>query len=172
LRAVHLSRSASFGAARPALRAVLAALVVAACFASHADARPPLPPLEVKLEALDPLLPGHAARFRWSAVPRFPGDEIRVEIVSGPSIRWMSGVRTFRARALRDVSLERVFSVRVPERGREALYVRFEATGPNGVVWKRGAGLGLGPESPWRSVSDGRGGQAVEYDAAPARAQR
>ena len=57
-------------------------------------------------------------------------------------------------------------------RGREPLYVRFEATGPNGVVWKRGLGLGLGPEPPHRTVPDGQGGQAFEFDAAPARSSR
>lgn len=142
--------------------------MAAACFVLPALARPPLPPLEVKLEALDPLVPGHAARFRLTAVPRFPADEIQVEIVPGPGVRWLSGVRSFRALASRDVSLERVFSVRVPDRGREPLYVRFEAKGPHGVVWKRGAGVGLGPEPPSRTVSDGRGGQAIEYDAAKA----
>jgi hypothetical protein len=146
--------------------------VVAACLASPGFARPPLPPLEVKLEPLDPLAPGHAARFRLTAVPRFPADEIRVEIVPGPNVRWLGGVRTFRVAARRDVLLERVFSVRVPDRTRESLYVRFEATGPNGVVWKRGAGLGLGPEPPSRTVPDGRGGTAVEYDAAPATGTR
>ena len=146
--------------------------MVAACLVSPALARPPLPPLEVKLEPLDPLTPGHAARFRITAVPRFPADEIRVEVVPGPGVRWLSGLRTFRAAAQRDVSLERVFSVRVPDTTREPLYVRFEARGPNGVVWKRGAGLGLGPEPPSRSVPDGRGGTAVEYLAAPASGTR
>jgi hypothetical protein len=126
----------------------------------------------VKLEPLDPLTPGHAARFRLTAVPRFPADEIRIEIVPGPGVKWLGGLRSFRVAAKRDVSLERVFQVRVPDRGREPLYVRFEATGPNGVVWKRGLGLGLGPEPPHRTVPDGRGGQAVEYDAAPAAGTR
>ena len=52
---MHLSRFASFGAARPALRASLIGLVAAfavACLTSPSSARPPLPPLEVKLEPL------------------------------------------------------------------------------------------------------------------------
>jgi hypothetical protein len=122
----------------------------------------------VQLVPLDPLVPGHAARFRVTAVPRFPADEITIEVVPGPGVRWLSGTRSLHAAVRRDVSLEHSFSVRVPDRGRAPLYVRFEARGPNGVVWRRGAGLGLGPEPPSRVVPDGRGGQAVEYDAAPA----
>jgi len=171
---VHPSRFASFGAARHALRASLLALAAAlavACPTSLAFARPPTPPLEVKLEPLDPLVPGHAARFRVVAVPRFPADEITIEVIPGPSVKWLSGVRRLRAPARKDVPLERQFTVRVPDHTREPLYVRFEARGPNGVLWKRGAGLGLGPLPVGRAGPDGRGGQVIEFDAAPAGAR-
>jgi len=169
---VQLSRFFSFGAARPALRPLLVAATLAAlCSAAPAFARPPIPPLEVQLTPLDPLLPGHAARFRITAVARFPADEITIEVVPGPGVTWLAGTRSLRAAARQDVTLERVFSVRVPDHGRSPLYVRFEATGPHGQHWRRGAGIGLGPQAQGRVVSDGRGGQAIEYDAAKAGAR-
>jgi len=169
---VQLSRFFSFGAARPALRPLLVAAILAAgCSAAPAFARPPIPPLEVQLTALDPLLPGHAARFRITAVARFPADEITIEVVPGPGVTWLAGTKSLRAAARQDVTLERVFSVRVPDHGRSPLYVRFEATGPHGQHWRRGAGIGLGPQAQGRVVPDGRGGQAIEYDAAKAGAR-
>ena len=169
---VQLSRFFSSGAARPALRPLLgAAFLAAVCSAAPAYARPPIPPLEVQLTPLDPLVPGHAARFRITAVPRFPADEITIEVAPGPGVTWLAGAKSLRAAARRDVTLERVFRVRVPDHGRSPLYVRFEATGPNGQRWRRGAGIGLGPEAQGRVVSDGRGGQAIEYDAAKAGAR-
>lgn len=169
---VQLLRFFSFGAARPALRPLLVAAILAAvCSATPAFARPPIPPLEVQLTPLDPLLPGHVARFRITAVPRFPADEITIEVVPGPGVTWVAGARRLRTTARRDVALERVFSVRVPDHGRRPLYVRFEATGPNGARWRRGAGIGLGPQAQGRAVQDGRGGEAIEYDAAKADAR-
>ena len=150
---------------------MLAAAVSAACLASPSFARPPIPPLEVRLEALDPLTPGQPARFRIAVVPRFPADEIRVEVRSGAEVRWLAGARSFRVGAKRDLTVERQFTVRVPAGARAPLYVRVEAVGPGGVVWRRGVGMGLGPDARAeraRIVPDGRGGTVIEYEAAPA----
>src|SRR5262245_1337883 len=169
--AVQLSRFASFSATRYALRIpllLLAPLALAACFAAPALARPPIPPLEVRLDALDALTPGATARFRIAVVPRFAADEIRVEIRTGAEVRWVSGARAFRTDAKRDASVEREFTVRVPPAARAPLYVRVEAAGPNGVVWRRGVGMGLGPDlraERARTVPDGRGGTALEFEA-------
>ena len=131
----------------------------------------PQPPLDVKLEALDPLKPGGVARFRLTAVPRVPTEEIRVQVQPAAAVAWVAGRRGERRAARRDEPAGFEFSVRVPARGRHALHVAVEITAADGTVWRRGAGLGLGPDpraERARIVSDGRGGQAIEYEAAPA----
>lgn len=155
-------------APRGAFRLWILALCLAAAWSAPALGRPPTPPLEVQLLPLDPLRPGATARFRVVAIPRFPADEIRVEVRPGRGVPWISGLRTLRARARADRPLEHEFAVRVPTTGREPLYVRIEAVGPGGVVWRRGVGLGLGPDARAeraRTVPDGRGGTALEFEA-------
>lgn len=131
----------------------------------------PQPPLDVKLEALDPLKPGGVARFRLTAVPRVPTEEVRVQVQPAAGVAWVAGRRGDRRAARRDEPAGFEFSVRVPARGRHALHVTVEITAADGTVWRRGAGLGLGPDpraERARVVADGRGGQAIEYEAAPA----
>jgi len=155
-------------APRGAFRPWILALCLAAAWSAPALGRPPTPPLEVQLIPLDPLRPGATARFRVVAVPRFPADEIRVEVRPGRGVPWVSGSRTLRAPARAGRPLEHEFAVRVPTAGREPLYVRIEAVGPGGVVWRRGVGMGLGPDARAeraRIVSDGRGGTTIEFEA-------
>jgi hypothetical protein len=143
--------------------------------AAPAWARPPTPPLEVQLVPLDPLRPGATARFRVVAIPRFLADEIRIEVRPGRGVSWVSGARTLRARARADSRVEHTFAVRVPTSSREPLYVRIEAVGAGGKIWRRGVGMGLGPDpraERARTVPDGRGGTTVEFETAPAGARR
>jgi hypothetical protein len=133
----------------------------------------PQPPLDVKLEAFDPLRPGEVARFRLTAIPRVAAEEIRVEAQPAAEVAWVAGRRSDRRAARRDEPTAFEFSVRVPARGRHALHVTVEMTAADGTVWRRGAGLGLGPDpraERARVVADGRGGRAIEYEAAPAAA--
>lgn len=129
------------------------------------------PPVEVLLEPLDPIRPGGTARFRVSVIPRFPADEVRIDVHIAPAISWVSGPRSARRLAHKDGRTDFEFSVRVPTTGWHPLHVAIEALGPGGVVWRRGVGLGLGPNpraDRARVVPDGRGGQALEFEAAPA----
>jgi hypothetical protein len=127
----------------------------------------------VRLEALDALKPGRVARFRLTAIPRVSADEIRILAQPAPEVAWIAGRRAERRFAHRDEPNEFTFSVRVPARGRHALHVVVEITAADGRVWRRGVGLGLGPDpraERARVVPDGRGGKAIEYEAAPAAA--
>jgi len=165
----------SIPAPRGAFRPWILALCLAAATSAPALGRPPTPPLEVQLVPLDALRPGATARFRVVVVPRFPADEIRIDVRPGRGVPWVSGARSLRVPARVDRPLEHQFAVRVPTDRREPLYVRIEATGPNGVTWRRGVGLGLGPDARAdraRIVPDGRGGTTIEYEAAPARTRR
>lgn len=129
------------------------------------------PPVEVFFEPLDPVRPGGTARFHVSVIPRFPADEVRIDVRTAPAISWVSGPRSTRRLVHKDGRTDIEFSVRVPTTGRHPLHVAIEALGPGGVVWRRGVGLGLGPNpraDRARVVPDGRGGQALEFEAAPA----
>jgi hypothetical protein len=131
----------------------------------------PQPPIDVTLEPIDSLKPGRVARFRLVVVPRVPTDEIRVLAQPAPEVAWVAGERSARRAARRDERGEFTFSVRVPVSGRHALYVQVEITGADGKVWRRGVGLGLGPNpraERARAIPDGRGGQVLEYEAAAA----
>jgi hypothetical protein len=160
----------------PAAFACVAALATAGLTLAAPAPRPaikPQPPLEVKLEALDALQPGHAVRSRLIATPRLPVEEIRVTALPAPEVAWLAGRRAERRAARRDEPGEFRFTVRVPRDGRHPLYLRVEITAADGTVWQRGVGLGLGPDpraERARVVPDGRGGEAIEYDAAPAAA--
>jgi hypothetical protein len=136
-----------------------------------AVAHKPQPPLDLKLEALDPLAPGAAVRFRMTAVPRVPTEEVRLYAEPAPAVQWLAGERNARRMAGLGQPVELAFSLRVPTGGRYALHVVAEITGPDGTVWRRGAGLGLGPNpraDRARVVADGRGGRTLVYEAAPA----
>lgn len=161
---------------------LLAGALLAACLPARAAEAPgtpppvcrvkPQPPLDVRLEALDPLRPGQVARFRLTVVPRVPTDEIRVVGLPSPDVEWVAGERAARRQARRDGESEFLFAVRVPRVGRHALYVRVEITAGDGTLWRRGVGLGLGPNpraERARVTADGRGGEVLEYEAAPAR---
>jgi hypothetical protein len=131
----------------------------------------PQPPLDARLEALDPLKPGKVVRFRLTVVPRVPTEEIRVHARAGSAVTWISGERRWRQGGRRDMAAEFAFSVRVPTAGRHALHLDVEITAADGTVWHRGVGLGLGPNpraERARIVSDGRRGKTLEFEAAPA----
>jgi hypothetical protein len=104
-------------------------------------------------------------------VPRVPTDEIRVTVRPAPAVAWVAGERSARRAARRDEPSEFDFSVRVPASGRHALYVQVEIAGADGRIWRRGVGLGLGPNpraERAHTVPDGRGGQTLEYEAGTA----
>jgi len=110
------------------------------------------------------------ARFRVTAVARFPVEQIQFEARPGSRVGWYAGSRTLTRRAQRNLSTDYDFAVRVPSTGLSPLYVRIAASGPGGVVWKRGVGMGLGSNpraERARTLPDGRGGKVLQFEAAP-----
>jgi hypothetical protein len=129
------------------------------------------PPIDVALEALDPLRPGAIVRFRVTATPRLSAGELRIDVRPGDGVEWVAGARAQRRDGRRDETAAFEFAVRVPRSGRHPLHVEVSLEGAEGRRWRRGVGIGLGPNpraDAARQLPDGRGGEVLEYPAGPA----
>ena len=132
----------------------------------------PRPPVDVQIVALDGSAPAGIGRFRLDVTPRIPAREVRVRwFRSSERLLWVSGDSLASRRVGLETSHSFQVALRVPDAGLETLHCQVEIVTESGQVWRRGAGVALGPESVrsrGRSVPDGEGGHVVEFDAAPA----
>jgi hypothetical protein len=137
-----------------------------------ARATPPQPPLELRLVLLEPPVPGRAVPFAVEITPGIPA--ARLEVAISPP-RDVALVRGSARATRRDVAPGRLLrfdgSLAVPPGRRHHVYVRAELVTAGGRRYTRGehlvvlAGPLLVPDPVARTVSDGRGGTLVEYEA-------
>ncbi len=153
----------------------LAAAVPANPRVAASSARPPVVceaavrhPIDVRIEALDPVRPGAPVRLRVtsSSALGLSDSEARVTSAGGATVIGRSRASLGRMSPGRPAAAE--FAVRVPERGERALVqFRVEGEGTAGRIG-RGATFNLlpnGPTGPARVVESADGPRIAEYPA-------
>jgi hypothetical protein len=125
-------------------------------------------PIQVKVEALDPIRRGAAVRLRLTANSRVLLGESEARVVSTGGASLMSKPSASLGRMGPDRGASTEFAVAVPQQGKRFLVeFRIEGEGPAGRI-SRGASFNLlpdGPTAPARIVA-GEGGLTIaEYPA-------
>lgn len=124
-------------------------------------------PIEVTIEALDPIEPGALVRLQLTTRSQLRLESARIRLlhagsasVESPRQAWLGSLDT-RARTID------AFAVRVPETGRALVQFEIAGEGPTGPLG-RGASFNLlpgGPSTPSRIVVGVDGRPVAEYSA-------
>jgi len=169
--------------ARPISFVALAALALLCATllppANPAFATPPSPPLDFTVRAIQAPRPGVPVDFIVEVTPRAACERLVVRVVLPADCGLTRGdtLRSVPAPAVGSTG-RLDYSVRIPPGLTRRIYVRATMETPDGHRYTRGENLVLlaGPSRepvPARRVGpDGRGGEVVEYDGAPAASHR
>jgi hypothetical protein len=161
--------------------ALLATVALATLFApraARADSSPPTPiqcfgaiqhPIEVKVEALDPIRRGQIVRVRLTARSSRPLDRAEVRLANAGNATIVSPGRVSLGTLQRDTPRDVEFRVLVPTIGRRAL-LQFVISGDEeGHKLGRGATLNLLPDGPQRPLAVTQDADGTKLRVYPAR---